>query len=940
MTAGQRWVYFFGDDLPPDGPPAGELLGGKGASLAEMTHAGLAVPPGFTITTRCCQRCFELDGRWPPGLAEQVEENLARLEAVTGRQFGRGRSPLFVSVRSGAAVSMPGMMDTILNCGIHPGLAADVGDTPRFWRLFIQFVVQFSASVADIAPQVFQAACGSDERSPSPLEGARGIDPPSRRQAEMYMRVYQETAARPFPTDPRQALRECIDAVFASFHSERAAAYRRRNNIRGLPGTAVNVQAMFPSQVSGILFTQDPNDLSADRMVIEASYGLGEAIVSGDVTPDRFRVSRADPAEYDASAGHKVRAVSALGDEVSWDAAALCLTGDQIAELCRLALRVEGHFGRPQDIEWGWADGRWALLQSRAVRGLEVAEDVEVGRREEIDRLRQLAADGRRVWVWHNLGETLPAPTPLTWDVVRRFMSGDGGFGLMYRDFGYRPSEAVRRDGFLELICGRIYADPARLATLFWDGFPMVYDLDAVVRDRNLLDGAPTVFDAGQADGAFLLRLPGILRDMWRSAGIVKRAARAARQTFEQAVLPPYLAYVREKRAEALAALPTADVIAELHDRCRRVLDDFGKESLKPGFFGGLAFERVQQLLVQLTGKQRGASLAASLTMGLDDDVTVEQDLLLQRVAAGEATMAEFIERFGHRAAGEMELAEPRWREDTAYLERIAQQVRAARDRARHDSPAEKRRQAERQLPDTLAEWGGSCFREQIEADLAEARDLLSYRESGKYYLMMGYELIRLAAVELGRRWDLGRDVFFLHLDELAEFESRPDDLREAIRSRGVRWRSAQRLDMPDVIDSDDLDDLGLPQHFESAAQIKGDPVASGVATGPAAVVFDPRDPGDLGSGYILVCPSTDPGWTPLFMQARGLIVERGGVLSHGAIVARDFGIPAVVAHGATSLIPPGAAVRLDGNQGLITLLDAPAAAAAQAEHSNADRAE
>jgi len=186
---------------------------------------------------------------------------------------------------------------------------------------------------------------------------------------------------------------------------------------------------------------------------------------------------------------------------------------------------------------------------------------------------------------------------------------------------------------------------------------------------------------------------------------------------------------------------------------------------------------------------------------------------------------------------------------------------------------------------------------------------------------MMGYEVIRLALVELARRWDLGSDLFFLRAAELPKFEADRDRHLERIAERKIRWQSARRLDHPDVIDTKDLKDLGLPRTFEAADELTGDAVASGVSTGPARIVFDPTQAGDLGTDYILVCPSTDPGWTALFVNARGLIVERGGALSHGAIVARDFGIPAVVCPDATKRIPEGAVIRVDGNHGRITIV-------------------
>ena len=220
---------------------------------------------------------------------------------------------------------------------------------------------------------------------------------------------------------------------------------------------------------------------------------------------------------------------------------------------------MEQHFGYPVDIEWGLEDGRFALLQSRPIRGLDVANDVEVGRREEIERLKLLAGKGK-VWVVHNLAETLPAPTPLTWDIIKGFMSGTGGYGRMYADFGFCSSKRVRDEGFLELICGRIYSDPDRAAEQFWESMPLRYDHAEILKDPRILEAAPTKFDAGQADEKFLFRLPSTLWAMLRSSRAMRRARRETIRVFEEQVLPPYRAYLAEKRqAGPLEARPRRD---------------------------------------------------------------------------------------------------------------------------------------------------------------------------------------------------------------------------------------------------------------------------------------------------------------------------------------------------------------------------------------------
>jgi len=920
----ERWIYFFGKGLTEGDPDRKDILGGKGASLAAMCRAGLPVPAGFTITTECCRQFLDIGGRWPEGLEPQVRDNLARLEQATGRTFGSPEEPLLVSVRSGAAVSMPGMMDTILNCGLTPEMASSVPDPAGFWRVYAQFVHVFAKTVADVGADAFAALENKIVGEHGEQDAGASADA-YRKLAEAYQGLYAERAGKAFPQTPWETLVACIDAVFNSWNNDRAVTYRREHDVRGCDGTAVNVQSMFASQVSGIVFTTNPNDLAAEEMIIESAYGLGEAVVSGDVHPDHFLVDRKDLSIRKRTLGHKQQVVSAMGDVARRDADAASLTDEQIVELARMAVKVEEFFGRPMDIEFGWADGEFSLLQARAIRGLEVAEDVEIGRLEEIHRLRELANGKRKVWVLHNLNETLPAPTPLTWDIIRHFMSGDGGFGQMYKDFGYRPSARVCREGFLELICGRIYADPVRAADLFWDGMPLTYDVDQVARDPKALDTAPTRFDPNKATGRFFLSLPRLVRNMLRCSRLMKQLRRRTVERFENQILPPYLAWVRAKRDEDLAGMSTPDLLHEVHARIDRVLTRFGGESLKCGFFGGLAQARMEQMLTRLMGDQAGTELALTLTQGLDGDSTIEQNACLYRVARQQVSLAEFIDRYGHRAVGEMELSRPRWREDRTYVKQIVDvylDESVPSPESLHQANAARRQAAERALPATLRQWGGSCFLEDITADLADAQAMLPYRETGKHYLMMGYEVVRLALTELARRWDLGRDVFFLRLAELRGYAEHAGALAEKIAARKVRWQSARRLEMPDVVDTADLDDLGLPRHYESAAELPGQAIASGVATGPARIVFDPRQTSGVCTDYILVCPSTDPAWTALFVHAAGLVVEQGGVLSHGAIVARDFGIPAVVCPDATRRIPEGASVRVDGSRGLITLVD------------------
>lgn len=900
MTDSPRWIYDFRPGFSAGDPSRIDVLGGKGASLAAMSRAGFPVPAGFTIAAECCAATRER-GEWPEGLRDEVRQAMLRLEAASGRTFGHGPKPLLVAVRSGAAASMPGMMDTILNCGLRPELATVFPSPRQFWLDYAEFVRMFAASVAGLK-------FDDDPQADPESTALRRIE-----------RWRQETG-RLFPEDPWEQLDAAIDAVFASWNSERARVYRRRHDVRGVAGTAVNVQSMFPSERAGVLFTANPHDPSRGEMIVEASWGLGESVVSGAVTPDIYVLDAETLALKETIPGARP------ADEPALDA-------ERLHELARLGQAVDRHFQARSDVEWGWAEGRFALLQARAIRGLEVLAEIPLARREEIARVRELAGPRRCVWVEHNLAETLPYPTPLTWDVVRRFMSGRGGYGRLYRMLGFQPSSSVEETGFLDLIAGRIYVDPRRAARFYFGSLPFCYDVAEILADRRALEAPPRRLDLEASDPLLFARLPGLAWQLWRASRAARRLREASPERFDEFVRTELQRFLDDAAARPLSGFDDAALIAEFERRRDWVLGPLAAESLVPGYFGGLALARLVAWLSQLLGNEAGERLAVELTAGLEGDVTVEQNVALDAVARGDRTLTQFLDEFGHRGANEMELAEPRWSDDPTSLESVVERLRTTRGprpEELHMRQAVRRRAAEQDLPRQLADAGGSSLLESIRADLAEARELLPYRETGKFHLMRGYATMRSPLLELARRWELGRDLFFLRLEELAEFRVRAGELRQAIRARKLRWQAWQRLPAVGVVDSDRVESLGeLPSvagNTASDGEWPARPLASGVAVGVAVIVRDPAEAADLPEDFILVCPSTDPGWTPLLVGARGLIVERGGVLSHGAIVARDFGIPSVVLEQATRLIPAGARLEIDAGRGRVRVLPGEAA--------------
>ncbi|MFO0870365.1 MAG: PEP-utilizing enzyme, partial [Pirellulales bacterium] len=594
-----------------------------------------------------------------------------------------------------------------------------------------------------------------------------------------------------------------------------------------------------------------------------------------------------------------------------------------------LGRRVAEYFDHPCDIEWGWADGQPALLQARAIKGLELAADLQDARSEERQRLQALGSEIPTVWVLHNLAETLPAPTPLTADLMRRFLSARGGFGQLYRLLGFTPLDTPH--SLLEIIGGRPYLDPRRAAELFFGDLPLGYDLDRLAVDAQLLDGPPQRIEWERASTWFFLQVPRLLAIVWRAARREQQLASSAVTRFQQHVVRAVDRFLAETRDKKLPELDDGQLAAEWQRRRDWVLGELAAESLLPGYLGGLAFARLRESLIRIAGPVDGALWSTRLTAGLPGDVTVEQNDWLWQVAQGQRSLDEFLTRFGHRAAGEMELAVPRWCDDPSYVMRIVDQWRTQSGEtpaARHAAQEAAREAAEREWTSELARYGASSLREDLWVDLRRAQQLLPYREAGKFQLLRAYATLRDVACEWGRRWQLGEDVFYLAEQELVTGRPARESCADQVRRRRLRWQSCQKLGFPERIDSRRLEELDhgpapSPQEDATQGTLAARPLSAGIVEGTARHVLDPRDGTALPDDCILICPSTDPGWTPLFVRIRGLIVERGGALSHGAIVARDFGIPAVACERALARIPDGARIRLDAERGEVRIMGA-----------------
>ena len=296
-----KYVYFFGDGKAEGAASMKDLLGGKGANLADMTSIGLPVPPGFTISTEACAFYSAHNAEYPEGLREEVMANLAKLEKVMGAKLGDSENPLLVSVRSGAAQSMPGMMDTVLNLGMTPDSAkalAKKTNNQRFaWDSYRRFMQMFGDVVMGVPHHDFEEALQAvkTERNRK-FDTELDVDD-LKEVIDRYRALYKKAIGEDFPTDPIDQLFKAINAVFGSWNNERAIKYRQMNDIRGLLGTAVNVQSMVFGNMgntsgTGVAFTRDPSTGENKFYGEYLMNAQGEDVVAGIRTPETIDTLR------------------------------------------------------------------------------------------------------------------------------------------------------------------------------------------------------------------------------------------------------------------------------------------------------------------------------------------------------------------------------------------------------------------------------------------------------------------------------------------------------------------------------------------------------------------------------------------------------------------------------------------------------------------------
>jgi pyruvate,water dikinase len=879
-------------------------VGGKAANLGELLSAGLPVPEGFCLTTGAYLQAVA-----PLGLDEvhralqaSPSDDVDALAGLAGRARG-----LITS-----AGLPPGIAEAVRSAYEELG-AADQPDVP--------VAVRSSATAEDL-----------------PMASFAG-------QQDTYLNVVGTEALL-------DAVRDC----WASLWTDRAVAYRASRGID--PSTvalAVVVQRMVDAAVAGVMFTANPMTGRRREAVIDASPGLGEAVVSGAVNPDHFVADIASGKILERRLGDKrllIRALPGGGTErVDRPAAGEkpCLTDLQIRGLAALGGRAENHFGTPQDTEWVIdAAGKLWLTQSRPITTLyplpekgPVSGGVQAG-------------DGTRIFLCFSLAQGLTRPlTPM----------GIAAFRLL--------GSSVARAASFHVPDARTGPPPFAEA-----GQRIFIDLTGVARSAVGRRIVPKAFDLMEARSAAVLR--SVFKDprfsvtrrtpwgLLRHVGPVALRGRVP-ESLLRALLRPEAALRRVDRftrdfSKALE-LPSGASPRQRLDHAERVLA--GVFAIVPSILPlpALGFALLALAGKLLGGRERRSELQPILR-GLPNNVTTEMDLelwrlatelradaearrifegqplavLAQKFAVGDlpetlqSGLGRFLERYGHRAVAEIDVGMPRWRDDPAHiLGVLANYLRLedpalAPDRQFRRAEAEAEAQVARLVAQATSR---GCLRGiLVRGALRRARLFIGLRERPKYQIVLALAEVRRQMTEVGAELAAsGRivradDVFFLNFAEVGLALDGTDMQDLVARRQGAYYLELERRRIPRMLLSDGTEPETLLSAGAAAdGALAGSPASAGTVTAPARVVLDPVG-AHLEPGEILVAPSTDPGWTPLFLTAGGLVMEMGGPNSHGAVVAREYGIPAVVGVAdATVRLRTGQEVTVDGGAGTVVPL-------------------
>ncbi len=883
-------------------------VGGKGANLGELARAGLPVPGGFCVTAQTYQRFLSLSG-----IEKLIEEELGVDEA--------------------------GAKD-------RSGGAADLGSADKLSEK-IRHLIESQPFPDEIGKPLLDAY--------HTLRGKNGVDMVAVRSSATaedlpgFSFAGQQDTYLGIRGD--QALLDAIKKCWASLWTSRALTYRRQHGFRHQDVyIAVVVQEMFPSQVSGVLFTADPLTGNRRRVIVSASFGLGEAVVSGIVSPDYWVLDKQTGAIIQENIGEKAERIDQAPDASgvvhtivsAKDRARACLTKSQLEQLAQIGASIEAHYGYPQDVEWGLSGDRFAILQAREVTGV----PVDFG--EELERWNVPSPpNDQTVWsrAWSDFGQP-GASSPLMYTVQQKFIHET--YEDMFRLFGLKS--------FLNR---RMWA--WHRTRPYWSGDYEEMRLRLIPRfARN--DDALCFWPP--AEHARLRELPF---DVWKLAyGQLHALMTAPRYSFWFCADTFYREYPGQvaRYQEAMNINFKTASFEEIMNSLRINERCFVEHSLSvtPGvmtycYFLVLALSELTRKWGNDADQSKFGALLSGLatrtvignieTWRLASDIS-KSDALREAFTAKDATailqrlretpdgraylekMNAYILENGHRGGSERDLIFPRWRHRPELL------VNALRSLASGDESTDaellearmvqRRERTTAELVDYLRrqKWGtfkASVFKRLLRWTHKYVKFRDDQRFFADYYMASRHDFFlaisdRMIARDLLAKTD---DIFFLGQEEIEDLwagKLSPAFAKRRIEVRRAQYEKYSRESPPPFVRQ------GLPVAEvaeESGDRLTGIAASGGRIHGRARVCRTLEEASKIERGDILVATATDPGWTPIFSMLSGLVVETGGPLAHATLVSREYGIPCVTnVVRATERIRDGQMITVDGNSGTV----------------------
>lgn len=891
-----------------------DLGGGKAANLARLARAGFGVPPGFVVLTpayRAFVAANDLQG--------VIEREIGRLEWASLSGFEAASTAIR---KAFAAGEVPADIVYAIR-DAYDAMAKDgEGSTPAV-------AVRSSATAEDLADASFAG------------------------QQDTFLSVRGE-----------DALLQSVQACWSSLWTARAMAYRARQGIGPEEvALAVVVQRMAPAETAGVLFTVNPITGQEDEVVINATWGLGEALVSGRVNPDTIVASKATGAIRQLDVGEKAVEVVADGEgqsgtgerEVAEDRRSQAsVTAAQVEALAGLAREVEAAFGSAQDVEWAFADGQLVVLQSRPVTASaapvaeEAAQTPEPAPEGDDDwpPIPEAEPQPFDLWSQMDVGERWPEPvTPLTWSTW---------YGINQESMNGMDAVTGLSEPYLEKVVwgrrayGRIYLNEGAMVHLYADGYGMPGSMIA---------------DAMGSHNILPERYRG-----WRWGTVLRRAPALARMMIGWERDMPRFEALFSQIDEWVDAFMRRDLDAVGDVELWRLAEEVWRRRLMEGLdyhieatsMSSSAFSTLESLCARWLG---GREVAHELITGLTGVIAAEivpslweMTYLLQEAGLAEVVRAKepaealaalresedagpflkkldaFLQRHGHRCMTEAEWLYPRWIEAPALVvESVQGYLRAGSDfdpTAIEEKQRRERLEATREAEARLDRFRRRFFRSNLE----RAQRLLRIRDNGQHYLVKLLLPMRHVYATLARRWATRgwleeEQFFFLVVPEIEAVlaagapEAASLDLRAIAVDRRAAYDYWFTYPAPEMLDRQGRPLAAGGETADDASVLSGVPASRGAVEGTARVILQPSEAAEIEPGSILVTRATDPGWTPVFSVIGGLVLEIGGQLSHGAIVAREYGLPAVVnVPGATQRIADGQRIRVDGAAGRVYL--------------------